>query len=334
MKSTGPARLQHDTQSKRGIRRQRKGHGFTYLDARGRAISKPGTLERIKSLAIPPAWENVWISPSSHSPLQATGRDARKRKQYLYHPAHRAKQERSKYRRILKFAQALPRVRRRLRRDLKKPGLGLEKVLATVIGLLDCSLIRVGNREYAKQNGSFGLTTLQDQHVSVTSRDLEFRFRGKSKKFHTIQVHDRQLAEVVRQCRKVKGRHLFQYLDDKKRAHKITSQDVNEYLRRLSHDEFSAKDFRTWSATVLMTTALLKMGKCISAAQAKRNLKEGLATVSERLGNTPAICRKSYIHPIILETYLSRLSLPKIRPVRTAPQGLFKQEMIAYGLLH
>ncbi len=303
------------------------------MDARGRAITKTDTLERIKSLAIPPAWEEVWISPSSNSPLQATGRDARQRKQYLYHPAQRARQERGKYRRILKFAQVLPRVRRRLRRDLQKPGLALEKVLATVVGLLDCSLIRVGNREYAKQNGSFGLTTLQDQHVSVTSGDLEFRFRGKSKKFHTIQVHDWKLAEVVRQCRNIKGRHLFQYLDEKKRAHKITSTDVNDYLRRISQVEFSAKDFRTWSATVLMCTALLKMTKCTSTAQAKRNLKEGLATVSERLGNTPAICRKSYIHPIILQTYLSRLNLPKIHPVKAAPRGLFKQELIAYGLL-
>ncbi|HEY1173649.1 MAG TPA: DNA topoisomerase IB [Verrucomicrobiae bacterium] len=315
-----------------GIHRSHNTHSPTYTQ-NGKLLHNLPTLTRIKSLAIPPAWRDVWINPSPTAPLQATGRDARGRKQYIYHPDWRASRERHKYRRILRFATQLPHIRRRVRHDLKLKTPTLLKVQATIVSLLDRSLIRIGNPEYARQNRSYGLTTLRDSQVSISAHKIAFHFRGKSKKIHDIELKDRKLAGIVRQCRDLPGEHLFQYLDEDGNRHKITSSDVNHYLRELSDAEFSAKDFRTWSATVLMISELLKTEPCTNISATKRTLKACLSSVAERLGNTPAICRKSYIHPIILKTYLSKNKLPSLKNTGPIPRGFTKPESTAFHLL-
>ncbi len=287
-----------------GIKRLRAGQGFRYVTADGKTVTDKITLGRIKRLAIPPAWTDVWICSRDNGHLQALGRDARGRKQYRYHPHWREVRDENKYNRMLDFAKALPRIRSRIERDLKKPGLPREKVLATVIKILETGLIRVGNDEYARENKSYGLTTMQDRHAAVKGSTVHFQFRGKSGKYHKIEIQDRRLAKIVAGCQAIPGQELFQYLEDDGKARDVTSTDVNEYLREITESDFTAKDFRTWGGTVLAAMALSEFEKFDTKAQAKKNLVRAIEAVAQRLGNTPAICRKCYIHPLILNSYL------------------------------
>jgi DNA topoisomerase-1 len=280
--------------------------GFGYYRPDGRVLKSPTDLKRIRALAIPPAWKHVWICPDPHGHLQATGRDARGRKQYRYHPQWRTHRDGDKFDRLEAFATVLPTVRARTAADLEKSGLPREKVLATVVQLLERSLIRVGNDEYARSNKSFGLTTLRDQHVVVKGSTLRFTFRGKSGKRHSVGINDRRLARIVKQCRDLPGQELFQYLDEHGRTQDVNSADVNTYVRDITGGDFTAKDFRTWFGTVLATTALGEFRHADSTAAAKKNTLRAIEAVAGVLGNTPAVCRKSYIHPAILECYMDR----------------------------
>jgi DNA topoisomerase-1 len=277
--------------------------GFKYLRADGRVIRHPSELKRIAKLAVPPAWTDVWICPDPRGHLQATGRDARGRKQYRYHPDWRACRDETKYDRMPAFAAALPRIRARTTADLGRPGLPREKVLAAVVQLLEKSLIRVGNEEYAKSNRSFGLTTLQDRHVSVRGETVRFEFRGKSGVRHSINVSGRRLARIVRNCRDLPGQELFQYIDDNGDRRRVDSGDVNEYLQEIAGQDFTAKDFRTWAGTVLACAALREMS-ADTKARASKNVLQAIDAVAGVLGNTRAVCRKSYIHPAIIDAYV------------------------------
>jgi len=287
-----------------GIRRQRAGKGWRYIGADGRTVHDADVTSRIRALAIPPAWRDVWIAPSDRGHIQATGRDAKGRKQYRYHARFRQVRDAAKFDRMLAFARTLPRVRGKVARDLGAPGLPSEKVLAALVRLLETTLIRVGNEEYARQNRSFGLTTLRNGHVSVSGSLVEFRFRGKSRKDHVVKVRDRRLAAIVEECRALPGPSLFQYLDGKGRRRGVNSDDVNAYLRQITGRDFTAKDFRTWAGTVRAAVALEKWGAAATKAQAKRQVVAAVESVAERLGNTPAIARKSYVHPAVLDAYL------------------------------
>lgn len=298
--------LRYATDSRPGISRKLKGQTASYRTPSGRAIRDRKTLARIRSLAIPPAWSNVWISIDPNSHLQATGRDAKGRKQYRYHPDWRAKREEAKFHHVIAFAKAIPQIRRRVKLDLKKRGLPKAKVLAAVVHLLESSLIRVGNDEYARQNGSYGLTTLRDRHADVQGSRVRFRFRGKSGIRREVELHSRQLASIVRKCQELPGQELFQYQDDQGRACDIGSADVNEYLRAISGLDITAKDFRTWAGTTLAAQALREFETFDSHARAKRNVVRAIERVAARLGNTPSVCRKCYIHPAIIDAYLDR----------------------------
>jgi DNA topoisomerase-1 len=287
-----------------GFRRLRAGKAFRYLDDEGKPLRDRVHLARVKSLVIPPAWTEVWICPIAEGHLQATGRDARGRKQYRYHPRWRWVRDESKYERLIAFAAALPGLRARVDADLKRPGLPREKVLAAVVRLLETTLIRVGNQEYARTNGSFGLTTMRDQHVKVDARSLRFQFRGKSGVKHAIDLDDPRLARIVAKCRDLPGQELFQFLDDDGERRRIDSADVNAYLREVSGLEFTAKDFRTWAGTVLASLALQEFETFDSQTQAKKNVVRAIETVAARLGNTPTICRKCYVHPEVIASYL------------------------------
>jgi DNA topoisomerase-1 len=287
-----------------GIRRVGTAKNPRYIDAKNRPVNDKNTLARIKRLAIPPAWTEVWICPKQNGHLQATGRDARGRKQYRYHPHWREVRDENKYSRMLEFARSLPKVRKRIEADLRKPGLPREKVLAAVIKILETGLIRVGNDEYARSNKSFGLTTMQDRHVDVNGATIRFQFRGKSGKFHKIDIQDRHLAKIVANCQAIPGQELFQYIDERGKPRDITSTDVNEYLREITQSDFTAKDFRTWGGTVLAAMALQEFVKFDTKTQAKKNLLRAIEAVAQRLGNTPSICRKCYIHPEIMNAYL------------------------------
>lgn len=287
-----------------GICRQRAGKGFRYRDAGGKPVADSETLRRIKSLVIPPAWSDVWICSDPNGHLQATGRDDRGRKQFRYHPRWREIRDETKYARLISFARALPRIRKRVKLDLARPGLPREKVLAAVVRLLETSHIRIGNEEYARENESFGLTTLRDRHVDVNGSTLRFHFRGKSGKSHLVAVHDRRLARIVKNCQDLPGQELFQFLDDDGSRRSVGSSDVNEYLRQASGQDFTAKDFRTWAGTVLATRALCEGEKCRTKVQARKNIVTAVEAVAHLLGNTPAVCRKCYIHPHVLDSYL------------------------------
>jgi DNA topoisomerase I len=287
-----------------GIRRKRCGKGFRYVDPDGKPVRDRETLKRIRSLAIPPAWTEVWVCPLANGHLQATGRDAKGRKQSRYHPRWRAVRDEAKYGRLIAFGRALPRIRARVEQDMARPGLPREKVLATVVRLLETTLIRVGNEEYARQNHSFGLTTMRDQHVEVSGATLRFEFRGKSGIRHCVEVHDRRLGRVVKQCQDLPGQELFQYLDEKGERRSIDSSDVNDYLRAAGGEDFTAKDFRTWAGTVLAARALAEFESFDSQAQAKRNVVAAIESVAKRLGNTKGVCRKCYVHPAVLDAFL------------------------------
>ncbi|MCJ2057441.1 DNA topoisomerase IB [Methylobacterium sp. J-048] len=287
-----------------GLTRKRSGTGFRYLDAKGAPVRDKRILARIRALAIPPAYTDVWICARSSGHIQATGRDAKGRKQYRYHPDFRQARETNKFARIMAFADALPGIRRRVDADMKRSGLCREKVLATVVHLLETTLIRVGNDDYARINKSYGLTTLRDPHVRIAGSELSFRFKGKSGKFWDVSLKDRRVARIVKACQELPGQELFQYLDADGTQHDVTSSDVNAYLREIAGEDFTAKDFRTWAGTVLAALALREFESFDSEAGAKRNVRAAIESVAGRLGNTPTICRKCYIHPQILDCYL------------------------------
>jgi DNA topoisomerase-1 len=286
-----------------GIRRTMGPLGFKYIAPNGRVIRNAAELKRIRALAIPPAWTDVWICADPRGHLQASGRDARGRKQYRYHNAWRACRDETKFDRMQAFAAALPGIRRRTAADLARPGLPREKVLATVVQLLEKSLIRVGNDEYARANRSFGLTTLRNQHVDVKGSTLRFEFRGKSGVRHSVDVNDRRLARIVKQCRDLPGQELFQYVDEDGMHQDVTSQDVNAYLKEITGEDFTAKDFRTWAGTVLAATALRHLDRAATATQARKNVVQAIEAVAGMLGNTRSVCRKSYIHPAVVDCY-------------------------------
>ena len=297
------AGLRYVSDTQPGIRRKRSGRGFVYLGPDGEPVRRR-RLEGIRALAIPPAWTDVWICPDARGHLQASGRDARGRKQYRYHPRWREFRDETKYERLADFGRALPRLRERVRRDLAREGMPRQKVVATVVRLLDSSYIRVGNPEYAKENGSFGLTTLREDHVRVRGERVRFRFRGKGGKEHDIDVRDRTLARIVQRCQDLPGQELFRYLDDEDQPRTVESADVNEYLREAAGSEFTAKDFRTWAGTVLAARELSRLGGFESETEAKGKLASAIREVAASLGNTPAVCRKCYLHPAIVDAYL------------------------------
>lgn len=299
------ARLRYVTDQSKGIRRERTADGFEYYGPDGRKITDEDEIGSIRKLAIPPAYQDVWICPHANGHLQATGRDARGRKQYRYHPRWRAVRDEAKYSRMLVFGKVLPRIRAQVEKDLERRGLPREKVLAAIVRLLESTLIRVGNEEYVKQNKSFGLTTMRTRHVKVEGGSrIRFDFRGKSGTEHHIDLRNRKLASVVRRCQDLPGQELFQYLDENNEPHTIDSDDVNDYLQAISGEPITAKDFRTWAATNLAALALQQFEAFDSEAKVKKNLVQAVESVSKMLGNTPAICRKCYIHPAIFDGYL------------------------------
>src|SRR6266567_1223547 len=300
------AGLRHVSDDRPGYRRKANGDHFEYLDTEGKRIRDEQRLLRIKRLAIPPAWTDVWICPSANGHIQATGRDARRRKQYRYHERWREIRDENKFERLTDFAKALPNIRRRVAWDIKLPGLPRQKVLATIVRLLERTFIRIGNEEYARENKSFGLTTLKNRHVKVKGAQVLFRFRGKSGRQHELDVTDRRVAKVIAKCQDLPGQDLFQYLEGDGEVRDVTSQDVNDYLRQIAGEDFTAKDFRTWGGTVLAAIALSKQEEFQTKKQANSNIKTAICAVAELLGNTPAVCRKCYVHPIIVEAYLNR----------------------------
>jgi DNA topoisomerase-1 len=329
VESAQAAGLRYVSDAAPGIRRRRTGTGFSYVGPDGRTIRDKATLARIRSLAIPPAYTDVWICPTPNGHLQATGRDARGRKQYRYHPKWREVRDETKFGRMLAFSEALPRLRKRLEDDLAKPGLPREKVLATIVRLLECTAIRVGNDEYARSNRSFGLTTLQDRHVEISGSKLRFEFRGKSGKTHRVALSDRRLAKIVARCQALPGADLFQYEDDEGKRVAIGSGDVNDYLREITGEDFTAKDFRTWAGTLQAVAALEAVGPAASEREAKAAILKTIDRVAEQLNNTRAVCRKYYVHPAVLETYQSGTlheALQNGGPPRTAAGSTLSPE--------
>ncbi|WP_239991986.1 DNA topoisomerase IB [Rhodopila globiformis] len=299
------AKLRYVSDRGKGIRRARNKDGFDYVAPDGSRITDPGELARIRKLAIPPAYQDVWICPYANGHLQATGRDARGRKQYRYHPKWREVRDEAKYGRMLTFGKVLPTIRAQVEKDLAKSGLPREKVLAAIVRLLESTLIRVGNEEYARSNRSFGLTTLRNRHVKVEgAASIRFDFRGKSGTEHHIDLKNRKLANVVRRCQDLPAQELFQYLDEDGQPRRVDSDDVNDYLQAISGEAITAKDFRTWAATNLAALALQRLEAFDTQAKARRNVVQAVESVSKMLGNTPAICRKCYIHPAIFDGYL------------------------------
>jgi DNA topoisomerase-1 len=322
-----------------GIRRAKRGRGFSYVSPTGSPIRELATLGRIRSLAIPPAWTDVWICADESGHIQATGRDARGRKQYRYHPRFREVREETKYERMLAFAEVLPKIRAAVDEDLGRQGLARERVLATVVRLLEITLIRVGNEEYARQNESFGLTTLRTWHVDIDGSTLQFRFRGKSGKDHVVRIRDRRLARIVGRCSDLPGEVLFQYVDDEGALRSVESADVNEYIRQIAGADFTAKDFRTWAGTVLAAHALAALPLAESEAALRRSIVQAVKDVSARLGNTPSVCRKCYVHPEVYTAYRDG-ELAVLATVRQVPAlgeraalGLGEHEAAVLALL-
>lgn len=303
--AAGAPELFHVSDDEPGIRRCRRGKGFTYRNPDGKTMTDEPTLKRIRSLAIPPAWTDVWICSRVGGHIQATGRDARRRKQYRYHPQFREARENEKFDNLMVFARFLPIIRKTVSIHMSLRGLPREKVLATTVYLLETTLIRVGNADYAKMNESYGLTTLHDLHVTVEGSALRFQFKGKSGKTWRLKMNDRRVAKIVKACQDLPGQELLQYLDESGRPQDITSADVNNYLREITGQSITAKDFRTWAGTVLAALALHKLETYDTDAQAKKNVRMVIEAVSSRLGNTPTICRKCYVHPEILDSYIS-----------------------------
>jgi DNA topoisomerase I len=317
------------------IRRRRAGKGFVYLDAKGRRIADAAILQRIRSLVIPPAWTDVWICPSADGHIQATGRDAKRRKQYRYHDDYREARERTKYDHLFEFAEALPTIRARVAEHMSLRGLPREKVLATVVHLLETTLIRVGNDEYAKGNQSYGLTTLRTEHVEVEGPEVRFRFTGKSGKQWSLAMRDRRVARIIRACQELPGQDLLQYFDDDKTLRALSSGDVNAYLKEIAGRDITAKDFRTWAGTVLMARFLKTSGQFENATKAKRAMSAAVKQVAAALGNTPSVCRKSYIHPAVTDAYLGGVFVVEAVRVNGASEstGLRAEEASVLSLL-
>lgn len=313
--SARAAGLRYVNDTMPGIRREKQGDEFVYFAPDGQQITDDGELDRIKKLGIPPAYTDVWICPRPNGHLQATGRDARGRKQYRYHTRWRAVRDETKYDRMLAFGAALPKIRVQVDKDLALPGLSRRKVLATVIRLLETTLIRVGNVEYAKTNKSFGLTTMRDRHVKIEGATINFSFRGKSGKDWSLSIKDRRLARIVKSCRDIPGYELFQYLDEDGQRQTIDSADVNDYLKEITGQDFSAKDFRTWAGTVLAALALQEFQVFDKETEAKKNVVNAIKAVAERLGNTPSICRKCYVHPAVIDSYLEGTMLESLQQI-------------------
>ena len=325
-----------------GFTRRKSGTGFRYRDTKGAPIRDPETLARIRALAIPPAYTEVWICPRRNGHIQATGRDAKGRKQYRYHADFREARESTKFSRIMAFADALPGIRARVDADMGSRGLTRERVLATVVHLLETTLIRVGNDDYARTNKSYGLTTLRDPHVTIAGAEMKFRFKGKSGKTWDLSIKDRRVARIVKACQDLPGQELFQYLDEAGERRDVTSSDVNAYLREITGQEFTAKDFRTWAGTVLAALALKEFETFDSEAKAKKNVRAAIEEVAARLGNTPTICRKCYIHPQVVDCYLEgglllqvkdavetelRADLSRLKPEEAAVLGLLQKRL-------
>ena len=300
------AGLRYIADEEPGCSRRRRGKGWSYHAEDGTLIKDAAQLERIKALAIPPAWQNVWICADPRGHIQATGYDARGRKQYRYHDRWRTARDAAKYGRMLLFGEALPAIRKQVAADLRKHGLPREKVLATVVRLLEETLIRVGNDEYARRNKTYGLTTMRDKHVTIHGRRIEFRFRGKSGVKHTVDLADPQLARIVKRCRDLPGYELFQYFDEDGQRQDVKSHDVNDYLKSMSDNDWTAKDFRTWNGTVLTLAALRQCEPCATKAAARRCVAQIIKDVADHLGNTPAVCRKSYVHPQVIDCFIDQ----------------------------
>ena len=352
--SAQAAGLRYVMDDKPGIRRRRSGKGFVYLMPNGGRVRDNETLGRIKSLVIPPAWTDVWICPIANGHLQATGQDARGRKQYRYHPRWREVRDETKYHRLLAFARVLPRIRRRVAADLRLRGLPRDKILAAVVRLLETTFIRIGNEKYMRDNGSYGLTTLRNKHVRVRGEHIAFEFRGKSGKEHHIELEDKRLAAIIRRCRDLPGYELFQYVDEDGEPQTVDSSDVNEYLHSIAGEEYTAKDFRTWAGTVLMAQGLQSLhvaqptvsetpAKPPSKTQISKNIVHAVKAVAKELGNTPAVCRKCYIHPRVIDAYMAGKLVAEAQalveegvggaPKRSAVRGLKPHEQAILGLL-
>jgi len=336
VESAGAARLRYINQSATpGIRRVGSPKRFRYVDGHGTPAGRV-TVDRVRALAIPPAWKDVWICPDPNGHLQATGRDAKGRKQYRYHPRWRLVRDETKFGRLSAFARALPKIRARTASDLRRRGLSRERVLATVVQLLEKTLIRVGNEEYARDNQSYGITTLHNAHARIKQSTIRFVFRGKSRKEHEVAIQDRALARIVKACRDLPGHELFQYLDRSGRRRSVGSEDVNAYLREISGEDFTAKDFRTWAGTVLTATTLAEFRRNEPRAPAtSRRLVKAIESVAWRLGNTKAVCRKSYIHPAILGAYLEgeTIQINHLRLSSKHSRGLTPEERAVVNLL-
>ena len=337
--SARAARLRYVSDDSPGIKRIRSAKGFAYVNHDGKTIREVDELRRIKSLAIPPAWRDVWICRLPHGHLQATGRDAKGRKQHRYHPRWREVRDETKYDRMREFAKVLPAIRRKVKQDLALCGLPREKVLATVVRLLETSMIRVGNEEYRRQNKSFGLATLRSRHVSVTGSTIRFEFRGKSGVQHAVDLNDRRLAKIIKQCQDLPGHELFQYIADNGERYAIDSADVNDYLRQIAGGEFSSKDFRTWAGTVLAARALSESRSIESKRRLKKNIVQAIESVAEKLGNTKTVCRKCYIHPAVIDAYTdgSLSQMLRRRAKKPAPdtwQALAPEEAAVLALLN
>lgn len=300
-----------------GIQRRRRGKGFWYVGVDSKPVTNKRILKRIASLVIPPAWENVWICPIENGHIQAVGRDARKRKQYRYHPHYREVRDETKFNRMAEFGAVLPKIRERVKQDVALAGLPQRKVVAAIVDLLDKTCIRVGNDEYAKSNKSYGLTTLKDQHVNVRGASMHLHFRGKSKQDHDIKLTDRRLAKIVKACQDLPGQELFQYKAENGKAVKVDSAEVNDYIREITHEDFTAKDFRTWHGTGHMAQQLAAIGPAQSETEAKRNIMQAVKETAKHLGNGPAACRKYYIHPAVFDSYLEKTIFPAMQKIRS-----------------
>lgn len=335
--SAKAAGLRYVSDERPGFTRRRRGKGFVYLDKQGNVIRAEAELARLRALAIPPAWTEVWVCPYANGHIQATGRDAKGRKQYIYHLRWSEVRNETKFEKTLAFSAALPEIRRKIHEDLSRPGLPREKVLSAIVRLLETTLVRVGNEEYARTNDSFGLTTLRDPHVTIDGVTLRFRFKGKSGIEHDIELRDRRLARIVKRCQDLPGQELFQYIDEDGATRTVDSADINEYLRDIAQQDFTAKDFRTWAGTICAVYALKEIGAGSSATETKKNITQAVKQVAKQLGNTPTVCRKYYIHPAVLQAY-GEGTLLSIFPTETTADdrpddGLYPQEIVVMNFL-
>jgi DNA topoisomerase-1 len=312
MGSAAAAGLRYVTDAMPGIRRQRHGRGFTYTDPDGQVIRSREMINRFRALVIPPAWTDVWICPYEDGHLQVTARDARGRKQYRYHPGFRQHRDGTKFERMFELSDVLWKIRERVESDIELDGLARDKIMATVVWLLETTLIRIGSDEYAKANKSFGLTTLRRRHVAVVGHELRFEFRGKSGIQHAVAVTDRRIARIVQRCQALRGEELFKYLDDEGKRQTVQAEDVNAYLQDITGRDITAKDFRTWAGTMLVAEALRKMGPASTKREAEKNIVAAVDVTAKRLGNTRSVCRKYYIHPALIEAYLEGSVLPPL----------------------